>query len=85
MTDARRLRLEQMLSVLWTCNREGGCTRADIAQMIGLKKTPHLIGLLQQLVKDGWIVETVDTLSWPHRMRYTPSERLIEWHKDSAA
>lgn len=85
MTDARKARLEQMLSVLWECGREGGCSRLDIGLMVGLKKTPHLTGLINQLVADGWIVERMDTSSWPHRMRYTPSDRLIEWHAKTSA
>lgn len=30
-------------------------TRADIAAAVGLKKSPYLHGLIEQLVRDGWI------------------------------
>lgn len=85
MTDARKARLEQMLGLLWNCGAGEGCTRTEIAEMLGLKKTPHLVSLIRQLVNDGWIVEQQDTRSWPHRWRYTPSDKLAEWHAENPA
>lgn len=85
MTAVREARLTQMLGLLWNCGVGEGCTRNEIAEMLGLKKTPHLVGLIRQLVADGWIVEDVDTKSWPYRMRYKPSDKLAQWHADNPA
>lgn len=82
MTDRRKLRLGQLLDALWNCSGEGGCTRKMIAELLGLKKTPYLIQLINQAVADGWISEEIDTLSWPHRMIYRPTEQLAKWHAD---
>lgn len=35
-----------------------GLTRTQIAKCVGLKKTPHLYGIINDLVNDGWL--TVD-------------------------
>lgn len=85
MTDRRKLRLEQMLGALWDCSGAEGCTRRRIAELLGLKKTPYLIELINQLVRDGWISEEIDTASWPHRMIYRPSEKYVQWHKEHTA
>lgn len=38
----------------------GGVTRADIARAVGLKKTPHLIALIEGMVTDGLLHRVQD-------------------------
>lgn len=33
-----------------------GLTRAQIAKCVGLKKSPHLTGVINDLVNDGWLI-----------------------------
>jgi len=34
-----------------------GLTRKQIADCVGLKKSPHLYGIINDLVEDGWLIE----------------------------
>jgi hypothetical protein len=56
-----------------------------IADLLGMTKSPHLIGLINQAVADGWISQEIDMSSWPHRMIYKPTEQLAKWHSERGA
>lgn len=77
MTQVRQGRLETILKAIWECQ---GCTRKEIAEALGLKKTPHIINLLNQVVADGWALQETDLTTWPHRIRYYPSETMKQWY-----
>lgn len=34
-----------------------GLTRRQIADCVGLKKSPHLYRIINELVQDGWLIE----------------------------
>lgn len=40
----------------WLMNtKRAGASRKDVAEKFGLKKSPHLTGILNDLVHDGWL------------------------------
>lgn len=84
MTDVRINRLNAIIDALLQCGGAVGCTRKEIAAMLfkadgsPLKKTPYIANLLDQLVRDGYAVVTEDTTVWPRRLRYSPSQALLE-------
>jgi hypothetical protein len=85
MTQVRLSRLETILKALWQCGGVGGCSRLEIAQMLGLKKTPYLTGLLNQVVQDGWATAEIDLSVWPHRIVYKPAPKLDDWYEKQGA
>jgi len=40
----------------WLLNtKRGGATRKEVAEKFGLKKSPHLTGILNDLIHDNWL------------------------------
>lgn len=82
---SRHDRFNQVLEQLWECGRVGGCSRSDIAARLGLKVSPHLIDLVEDLVKQGWVDRTINLDRPSAGYRYFPSEKLEKWHAERGA
>lgn len=78
----RAERFHQILNELWECGRVGGCSRTDIAGRLGLKMSPHLIDLVEDLVTQGWVTKTFNPDRPSAGYRYFPSDRLEKWHEE---
>ena len=82
---ARETRFDMVLNALWQCGRVGGCSRRDIAEMLNLTVSPHLINLVEDLVKQGWVDRTFNLERPSAGYRYFPSDRLEKWHAANSA
>lgn len=60
MTSTRATRLNQIIQVLYS-KPDMWWSRAEIARAIGLRKTPHINALIEQLVADEWAVKVPHT------------------------
>jgi hypothetical protein len=56
-----------------------------IAEALGLKKTPHITQMLRDIVAQGWATERMDTSKWPHRYRYDPTQKTLDWYAKNTA
>jgi DNA-binding MarR family transcriptional regulator len=82
---SRELRFDQVLNALWECGRVGGCSRKDIAGMLHLSVSPHLINLVESLVAEGWVDRTFNPDRPSAGFRYFPSDKLEKWHAERGA
>lgn len=77
MTEQRVNRLNDIVHVVIGARYEGGVTRREIADRVGLKKSPYLNGLIQMCIDEGLIWQNEVITSWPHRFVYFPKEEAL--------
>ena len=69
----RLKQIEQYIS------ENAGCTQREIADGIGLRKTPYLAAMLRKLVRRKKIMYWVDSEVFPPRFRYAPQDTQEMW------
>ena len=77
MTQARADRLNSILAFI----REGGLggvTLSEIARELGIKRSPYLVGLVDQVVGEGYAFHLTDDGVWPPTRRYFVTEVTAE-------
>lgn len=69
MSEDKANKLNKIIEVVWASGGVG-LTRREIGQALGLKKSPHLTALINEVVAGGYIVGEVDIRKLPARLRY---------------
>lgn len=74
MTDYRVKQFNAILELCAALAGEGA-TRKQIAEALGLKKSPNVITLVKYLVSENYLVEQIDQTQYPHRFKYRVADR----------
>jgi hypothetical protein len=67
----RQDRLKDVCEVVWAADGVG-VTRGDVARALGLKLSPYIIDLLDDLVAAGWVTKVWVGDTYPAGYRYYP-------------
>lgn len=76
MTKKRANRLNAIVEYLHVVNG-AGATRRQIAEQIGVKVSPHLIEMLDQIEAAGWAHKVLDDNEYPATWRYYPTKPSV--------
>lgn len=81
MSEDKANKLNSIIEYVWASGG-AGVTRKEIAVHLGLKKTPHLTALINEVMAGGYIVSEVDIKKLPARLRYyKPGASPVELSK----
>ena len=69
MTEPRVSKLNLIVEALERADHTG-LTRKDIAAVLGIKKSPYLIELIQQILDSGWATAEMKLNSYPPKWKY---------------
>lgn len=69
MSEYRITQFNAILDLVAALNG-AGATRKQIAEALGLKKSPNVLALIKRLVDENYLREVADTSVYPHRFRY---------------
>ena len=75
MTDERASRLDTIIAALDGAGATG-LTRSEIATVLGLKKSPYLLGLIQRVVDDNHAVCEFFENCYPPRFVYYSTKQV---------
>lgn len=69
MSTYRANMLNEIVRCLELAGR-AGMTRLEIASCLGVKRTPHLVGMINQVVEHGWASQAWDDSGRRAQYRY---------------
>ena len=71
MAKLRQDRLQDVCEVVYSSDGVG-VTRGDVARALGLKLSPYIIDLLDELVASGYVIKEWNAAFYPAGYRYYP-------------